>query len=55
MLALATGRELEVLAPEIIARVLEPAAMETHSPAERDRLFFEAMMRIVDRDLPGYR
>jgi ribulose-5-phosphate 4-epimerase/fuculose-1-phosphate aldolase len=55
MLAMATGRELEVLAPEIIARVLEPAAMETHSPAERDRLFFEAMMRIVDRDLPGYR
>ena len=22
---------------------------------ERDRLFFEAMMRIVDRELPGYR
>jgi ribulose-5-phosphate 4-epimerase/fuculose-1-phosphate aldolase len=55
LLAMSTGRELEVLSDEIIARVLEPAEMETHSPAERDRLFFEAMMRLVDRDLPGYR
>jgi ribulose-5-phosphate 4-epimerase/fuculose-1-phosphate aldolase len=55
MLAMSTGRALEVLSDEIIARVLEPAEMETHSPAERDRLFFEAMMRLVDRDLPGYR
>jgi len=22
---------------------------------ERDRLYFEAMMRVVDRELPGYR
>jgi len=55
LLAMSTGRELEVLSDEIIGRVLEPAEMETHSPAERDRLFFEAMMRLVDRDLPGYR
>jgi len=55
VLAMSTGRELEVLAPEIIAQVLAPAELEAHSPAERDRLFFEAMMRIVDRDLPGYR
>jgi hypothetical protein len=26
-----------------------------HELEERDRLFFEAMMRIVDRELPGYR
>jgi hypothetical protein len=31
------------------------ADLETHSPADRDRLFFQAMMRLVDRDLPGYR
>jgi ribulose-5-phosphate 4-epimerase/fuculose-1-phosphate aldolase len=55
VLAMSTGRELEVLSPEIISRVLAPAEFESHSPAERDRLFFEAMMRIVDRDLPGYR
>jgi ribulose-5-phosphate 4-epimerase/fuculose-1-phosphate aldolase len=55
VLAMSTGREIEVLSPEIIGRVLAPAELETHSPAERDRLFFEAMIRLVDRDLPGYR
>jgi hypothetical protein len=35
--------------------VLAPAEEETHSTLERDRLFFEAMMRVVDRELPGYR
>lgn len=55
LLAMSSGRELHVLNDEIIGRVLEPAALETHSPVERDRLFFEAMMRLVDRDLPGYR
>jgi ribulose-5-phosphate 4-epimerase/fuculose-1-phosphate aldolase len=55
VLALSTGRPLEILSDEIIAKVLEPAPNETHSREERDRLFFEAMMRIVDRELPGYR
>jgi len=27
---------------------------DRHSRAERERLFFEAMMRILDRELPGY-
>jgi hypothetical protein len=35
--------------------VLAPAEMETHSGADRDRLFFEAMMRVLDRQMPGYR
>ena len=55
VLALSTGRPLEVLTEEIIARVHAPAARETHSREERERLFFEAMMRVVDRELPGYR
>ncbi len=55
VLALSTGRPLEVLTEEIIARVHAPAARETHSNEERERLFFEAMMRVVDRELPGYR
>ena len=55
ILALSTGRPLEVLSEEIVARVLAPAELETHSREERDRLYFEAMMRVVDRDLPGYR
>lgn len=54
VLAMSTGRELNVLTPEIVAKVLAPAPNETHSRAERDRLFFEAMMRVVDRENPGY-
>ena len=55
VLALGTGKPLEVLSDEIVARVLEPAPLETHSIEERERLFFEAMMRVLDRELPGYR
>jgi ribulose-5-phosphate 4-epimerase/fuculose-1-phosphate aldolase len=55
VLALSTGKPLEVLSQEVVDRVLAPAEMETHPREERDRLFFEAMMRVVDRELPGYR
>ncbi|HLX22592.1 MAG TPA: class II aldolase/adducin family protein [Usitatibacter sp.] len=54
MLALATGKPLNVLPDNVIAAVMAPAEMETHSAAERDRLFFEAMMRVMDRENPGY-
>jgi hypothetical protein len=30
-----------------------PPANDRHR-GERERLFFEAMMRVLDRDLPGY-
>ena len=55
VLALSTGRPLEVLSEEIVARVQTPSVDDRHSRPERERLFFEAMMRIVDRELPGYR
>ena len=55
VLALSTGQPLEILSDEVVGKVLAPAPHETHSREERDRLFFEAMMRIVDRELPGYR
>ncbi|MEP7138135.1 MAG: class II aldolase/adducin family protein [Caldimonas sp.] len=55
ILALSTGRPIEVLSDEIVARVQTPSEADRHSRAERERLFFEAMMRIVDRELPGYR
>jgi ribulose-5-phosphate 4-epimerase/fuculose-1-phosphate aldolase len=55
VLALSTGKPLEILSDEVVENVLKPAPDETHSNEERSRLFFEAMMRIVDRDLPGYR
>ena len=54
VLAMSTGKPLEVLSEDIVAQVQAPAANDRHSSAERDRLFFEAMMRILDREMPGY-
>ena len=55
VLALSTGRPLEVLSDAVVAAVQAPAEEESHPTEERERLFFDAMMRIVDRELPGYR
>ena len=54
VLAMSTGKPLKVLADVIVAQVQSPPADDRHSRTERDRLFFEAMMRILDRELPGY-
>ena len=55
VLAMSTGKELNILSSEVVAAVNAPAEMESHSGTERDDLFFEAMMRVLDRELPGYR
>ena len=54
VLAMSTGRPLEVLSDEIVAQVQSPPENDRHSRAERERLFFEAMMRVLDRENPGY-
>jgi ribulose-5-phosphate 4-epimerase/fuculose-1-phosphate aldolase len=54
ILAMSAGRPIEVLSDEIVARVQAPNAQDRHPRGERDRLFFEAMMRVLDRELPGY-
>jgi ribulose-5-phosphate 4-epimerase/fuculose-1-phosphate aldolase len=54
VLAMSTGKPLEVLSDAIVTQVQAPPANDRHSRAERERLFFEAMMRILDRELPGY-
>ena len=54
VLALSTGRPIQVLDDAAIARVLTPGADDRHPRVERERLYFEAMMRVVDRELPGY-
>ncbi|MEO8524275.1 MAG: class II aldolase/adducin family protein [Caldimonas sp.] len=55
ILALGTGRPIAVLGEDVVARVQKPSAEDRHSREERERLFFEAMMRVLDRELPGYR
>jgi ribulose-5-phosphate 4-epimerase/fuculose-1-phosphate aldolase len=54
ILAMSTGQPLEVLSDEIVAQVQSIPADDRHSRAERERLFFEAMMRVLDRENPGY-
>ncbi len=54
VLALSTGRPIEVLSDEIVTKLQAPSGNDRHPRAERDRLYFEAMMRILDRELPGY-
>src|ERR1700730_2940375 len=54
VLAMSTGRLLEVLSDDLVGKVQAPSDNDRHSRAERERLFFEAMMRVLDRELPGY-
>ena len=54
VLAMSTGQPLELLSDDIVAQVQAPPANDRHARGERERLFFEAMKRILDRREPGY-
>ena len=54
LLAMGSGQELNVLSDEIVKQVQAVPTDDRHAPADRERLFFEAMMRVLDRELPGY-
>jgi hypothetical protein len=54
VLAMSTGQPLSVLSDEVVARVQAPNPGDRHPREERERLFFDAMMRVLDRELPGY-
>jgi len=54
VLALGTGQPLEVLSESIVRQVQAEPADDRHSRVERERLYFEAMMRVLDRVNPGY-
>ena len=54
LLAMGSGQPLEVLSEAIVKQVQAPPVDDRHSRTERERLFFEAMMRVLDRELPGY-
>lgn len=55
VLALSTGRPLQLIPPESIRQVQTFAVNDRHPREVRERLFFDAMMRVLDRELPGYR
>src|SRR5918992_1561322 len=53
VLAMSTGKPLEILSDDIVAQVQAPPENDRHSRTERERLYFEAMMRVLDRVNPG--
>lgn len=54
VLAMSTGQTLEPIPEDVITQIQAPTEGDRHGGRERTRLFFEAMKRVVDRELPGY-
>jgi len=54
VLAMSTGQPLAVIPDTVVNKVAAPNPKNSHSQAERERLYFEAMMRVLDRVMPGY-
>lgn len=54
ILAMSTGRPLAVLDEDMVRKVETPNPRNSHSQAEREALYFAAMMRVLDREMPGY-
>ncbi len=54
LLAMSSGQPLQTLSDDVIGLVQATHPDDRHSRAERDRLYFEAMMRVLDRVMPGY-
>jgi ribulose-5-phosphate 4-epimerase/fuculose-1-phosphate aldolase len=54
VLAMSTGQKLKVLADDVVALVQTPTPNDRHNRDERNRLYFEAMMRVLDTKSPGY-
>ncbi|MES3000822.1 MAG: class II aldolase/adducin family protein [Pseudomonadota bacterium] len=54
VLAMSTGRPLALLSDDVVAKVAAPNPANSHSQDEREELYFAAMMRVLDRVLPGY-
>lgn len=53
VLAMSTGQPLEIIPDDIVAKIQTPPENDRHR-GQRERLFFEAMMRVLDRVMPGY-
>ena len=51
---MSTGRPLALLDEVMVRKVESPNPRNSHSQAEREALYFAAMMRVLDREMPGY-
>jgi ribulose-5-phosphate 4-epimerase/fuculose-1-phosphate aldolase len=54
ILAMSTGRPIAELSDSLVTRVDTPVAHDSISRVDREVLYFEAMMRVLDRVMPGY-
>jgi len=54
VLAMGTGQAIHVLEQSVIDKVRTPSVDDRHPRSERERLYFDAMMRVIDRVNPGY-
>jgi ribulose-5-phosphate 4-epimerase/fuculose-1-phosphate aldolase len=54
LLAMSSGQPLEIMSEDVIAEVQQRSPVDRHPIRERERLYFEAMMRVLDRVNPGY-
>lgn len=53
VLAMSTGEELKLIGEDVIEKVQAPSDVDRHA-GQRHTLFFEAMKRVLDREMPGY-
>lgn len=53
ILAMSSGGKLQAIGDEVIAQVQSPDKGDRHH-GQRHHLYFEAMKRVLDRELPGY-
>ncbi|MGH1361071.1 MAG: class II aldolase/adducin family protein [Burkholderiaceae bacterium] len=54
IMAMSTGQPIQILSEEVIQQVQTQSPDDRFPRAERERLYFEAMMRVIDRENPGY-
>lgn len=52
--AMSSGAPMALLSDDVVRKVQQPAADDRHSRSERENLYFQAMMRVLDRVNPGY-
>jgi len=52
--AMSTGAPMAILSDDVVGKVQQPATDDRHSQSERENLYFQAMMRVLDRVNPGY-
>ncbi len=53
LLAMSTSEKLATIPDELVAQVQAPDENDRHR-GQRDTLYFEAMKRVLDREMPGY-